>query len=118
MVRAGAETLWLFHHLTSAQVVLLVGAVASGALESADMGVGVVWRPPAATFSVIRFLADATAGRRSACTVFGANSAGRSARALTAVSLASNDEKDQHETGLRGWGERTRTQISGHEPCI
>jgi hypothetical protein len=28
---------------------------------------------------------------------------------VTAVSLASNDEKDQHETGLPGWGERTRT---------
>jgi hypothetical protein len=22
------------------------------------------------------------------------------------------------DTGLAGWGERTRTQISGHEPCI
>jgi putative ABC transport system substrate-binding protein len=27
-----------------------------------------------------------------------------------AVSLVSNDEKDQHETGLRGWAERTRTR--------
>ena len=40
------------------------------------------------------------------------------ARPLTSVSLASSDEKDQHETGLRGWGERTRTQISGHELCV
>ena len=29
---------------------------------------------------------------------------------LTAVSLALNDKKDRHETGLRGWAERTRTR--------
>src|SRR3984893_17880097 len=64
--------------LTSAQVALVVGAVASGALESADMGV--VWRPSTATFSLTRFLPDAPAGRRSACTGFGANSAAENTR--------------------------------------
>ena len=63
----------MIDHLTSALVGLLVGSVASGALESADMGVGVVWRPSAATFSLIRFLADAEAGRRSAWTGLGVN---------------------------------------------
>ena len=61
------------YHLTSAQLGLLVGTVAWGALESADIGVGVVWGPSAATFSLTRLLADAAAWRRSAWTGLGTN---------------------------------------------
>src|SRR3984893_19392794 len=66
------------HHLTSAQLGLLVGTVVWGALKSADIGVGVVWRPSAATFSLTRLLADAAAWRRSAWTGLGTNRGGES----------------------------------------
>ena len=66
------------HHLTSAQLGLLVGTVAWGALGSADIGVGVVWGPSAATFSLTRLLADAAAWRRSAWTGLGTNRGGES----------------------------------------
>ena len=71
------------HHLTSAQLGLLVGTVVWGALESADIGVGVVWRPSAATFSLTRLLADAAAWRRSAWTGLGTNRGGESTGELS-----------------------------------
>jgi hypothetical protein len=56
--------------------VMLLSAVASGAVEeagtSAEIGPG-GFAAAAATFALIRFLADATTGRRSACTGLGTN---------------------------------------------
>jgi hypothetical protein len=37
---------------------------------------------------------------------------------MCTLSLASNDEKDQHETGLRGWSGRTRTQKCLRAPSM
>jgi hypothetical protein len=83
----GTAALTLIHHLTSAQLGFLVDSVASSALESADMGVGVVWRSSAATFSLTRFStrfsADAADGRRSARTGLGANRGGESTGELS-----------------------------------